>query len=99
MARDVQQEIDQTVNGNPVVLYMKGSRMMPQCGFSAAAVQMLEGIGADFKYVNVLEDPEVREGIKLYGQWPTIPQLYIGGELVGGIVLYRNRGGRSGQHE
>lgn len=76
--------IDALLAANPVVLFMKGSPDAPQCGFSAKAVGALDATGATYAHVNVLADPEIREGIKLYGDWPTIPQLYIGGELVGG---------------
>lgn len=78
------QRIDTLLQGNRVVLFMKGEPAAPQCGFSAKAVGVLEGLGVDFAHVDVLSDPEMRDGIKLYGDWPTIPQLYIGGELVGG---------------
>jgi len=82
---DVQDKIRQTVTGNKIVLYMKGSPDFPQCGFSANAVGMLHACGAqDFISVNVLEDPEIRQGIKTYANWPTIPQLYVNGEFVGG---------------
>ncbi len=82
---DIQQKIHATVTGNPVVLYMKGSPQFPQCGFSARAVQILNACGIkEFVAVDVLADPEVRDGIKAYGNWPTIPQLYVNGELVGG---------------
>ncbi len=82
---DVQQRIDDMVKGHRVMLFMKGSAQFPQCGFSGRAVQILKACGAtDLKTFNVLEDPEVRQGIKDYAQWPTIPQLYINGEFVGG---------------
>lgn len=82
---DVQQKIHATVTGNPVVLYMKGTPQFPQCGFSARAVQILKACGVDnFVAVNVLEDADIRQGIKDYANWPTIPQLYVGGEFVGG---------------
>ena len=84
-ATDVQQRIKEQVEANPVVLYMKGTPQMPQCGFSAMAVQVLQACGVkDFGSVNVLADPEIREGIKHYANWPTIPQLYVNGEFVGG---------------
>ena len=76
--------IESLLNDNRVVLFMKGEPRAPQCGFSAKAAGALGATGVEFAHVNVLEDPEIREGIKVYGQWPTIPQLYIGGELVGG---------------
>ena len=80
-----QDTIKQQVTGNKVVLYMKGSPDFPQCGFSARAVQVLHACGVDeFFTVDVLQDPEIRQGIKEYANWPTIPQLYVNGELVGG---------------
>ncbi|HMV53732.1 MAG TPA: Grx4 family monothiol glutaredoxin [Rhodocyclaceae bacterium] len=87
---DVQERIRATVTGNPVVLYMKGTPQFPQCGFSATAVQILKACGVSkFASVNVLEDMEVRDGIKQYANWPTIPQLYINGEFVGGCDIMR----------
>ena len=85
----VQQRIRQDVADNPVVLFMKGSPVFPQCGFSAAVVQILSHIGVKFKGVDVLADPSVRQGIKEYSSWPTIPQLYINGEFVGGCDIIR----------
>jgi monothiol glutaredoxin len=90
MARDVQNEIKTLVTENPVVLYMKGTPTFPMCGFSAAAVQVLEDIGVSFKSVNVLEDQDVREGVKKFSDWPTIPQLYVGGEFIGGSDIMRD---------
>jgi monothiol glutaredoxin len=85
---DVQKQIHETVTGNPVVLYMKGTPQFPQCGFSAKVVQILKTCGIkDFVAVNVLTEPEIRDGIKQYANWPTIPQLYIGGEFVGGCDI------------
>ncbi|WP_338845261.1 Grx4 family monothiol glutaredoxin [Massilia sp. W12] len=82
---DVQNWIKETVTGNPVVLFMKGTPTFPQCGFSARAVKLLQVSGAEnIVTVNVLDDPAVRQGIKDYSNWPTIPQLYIGGEFIGG---------------
>ena len=82
---DVQQRIDELVKGNRVVLFMKGTAQFPMCGFSGRAIQILKACGADdLKTVNVLEDEEVRQGIKDYAQWPTIPQLCVKGEFVGG---------------
>jgi monothiol glutaredoxin len=82
---DIKQKIHDTVTGNPVVLYMKGNKQFPQCGFSARAVQILQACGVtDFVTVDVLADPDVRQGVKDYANWPTVPQLYIGGEFVGG---------------
>ena len=76
--------IDTLLADNRIVLFMKGQPQAPQCGFSAKAVGALNSLGIDYKHVDVLADPEIRDAIKLYGDWPTIPQLYIGGELVGG---------------
>jgi monothiol glutaredoxin len=84
---DTQQRIDSLVKSNDVVLFMKGTASFPQCGFSGRAIQILKGCGLDGKTiatVNVLEDQEVRQGIKEYSNWPTIPQLYIKGEFIGG---------------
>ena len=82
---DVQQRIDELVKSSPVVLFMKGTAQFPMCGFSGRAIQVLKACGVnEFKTVNVLEDEEVRQGIKEYANWPTIPQLYVGGEFVGG---------------
>jgi monothiol glutaredoxin len=87
---NVQDRIKQTVTGNRVVLYMKGSPQMPQCGFSATAVQILKACGVDdITSVDVLADAEVRQGIKEFAQWPTIPQLYVKGEFVGGSDIMR----------
>ena len=81
--------IESILNANRVVLFMKGQPSMPQCGFSAKAVGALQDLGVEFDHVNVLADADIREGIKAYGEWPTIPQLYIDGELIGGsdIIL------------
>jgi monothiol glutaredoxin len=86
----VQEVIKEQVTKNPVVLYMKGSPDFPQCGFSANAVGILRACGVeDFYSVNVLENPEIRQGIKEYANWPTIPQLYVNGEFVGGSDILR----------
>ena len=86
----VQDTIQQTVSSNPVVLFMKGSATFPQCGFSARAVQILKACGVnDFVTVDVLADADVRQGIKEFSNWPTIPQLYIKGEFVGGSDIMR----------
>ncbi|GAA5786432.1 glutaredoxin [Chitiniphilus shinanonensis] len=87
--RNVQQEIHDTVTQNPVVLFMKGSASFPMCGFSAAAVQLLKNCDAQFVTVNVLEDQDIRQGIKDYANWPTIPQLYIKGEFIGGSDIMK----------
>jgi len=82
---DIKQKIHDTVTGNPVVLYMKGTPQMPQCGFSARAIQILQACGVkNLVTVNVLTDPDIRQGVKDYANWPTVPQLYINGEFVGG---------------
>lgn len=86
---DVHQRIDDEVKGNPVVLFMKGTPVFPQCGFSAAVVQILSQLGVKFKAIDVLKDPEIRSGIKDYSEWPTIPQLYVKGEFVGGADIVR----------
>lgn len=82
---DVQQRIDTLVKGNRVVLFMKGNAQFPQCGFSGRAVQILKACGVtELTTVNVLEDEEIRQGIKAYANWPTIPQLYVNGTFIGG---------------
>ena len=87
---DTQERIRKQVSENRIVLYMKGMPDAPQCGFSAAAVQILEACGADeVATVNVLADDEIRQGIKQFSNWPTIPQLYVGGEFVGGADIMR----------
>lgn len=87
---NVQEKIRNQVTANSVVLYMKGTPQSPQCGFSGATVQILKACGVqDFAAVDVLADPEIREGIKSYANWPTIPQLYINGEFVGGSDIIR----------
>lgn len=80
----VQEKIKQQVTENNIVLYMKGSAELPMCGFSARAVNILKSCGAKFITVDVLQDDEIRQGIKVYSNWPTIPQLYIKGEFIGG---------------
>ncbi|CAA9218348.1 MAG: Uncharacterized monothiol glutaredoxin ycf64-like [uncultured Acetobacteraceae bacterium] len=81
------ERIESDVKSNPVVLFMKGTPVFPQCGFSARVVQVLSHLGVPFKGVNVLEDMEIRDGIKAYTNWPTIPQLYVSGEFVGGCDI------------
>ena len=83
------ERIKQNVSENEVVLVMKGTPVFPQCGFSATVVQVLTHLGVQFKGINILEDPELREGIKEYSSWPTIPQLYVKGEFVGGCDIIR----------
>lgn len=79
-----EQRIDEIVKGNDVVLFMKGTPLFPQCGFSSRAVAILERLGVEYASVDVLQDMEIRQGIKAYSDWPTIPQLYVKGEFVGG---------------
>ncbi|MDA1326216.1 MAG: Grx4 family monothiol glutaredoxin [Proteobacteria bacterium] len=83
------ERIKQDITDNDVVLYMKGSPVFPQCGFSAAVVQVLTHLGVQFKGIDILADPELREGVKVYSSWPTIPQLYVKGEFVGGCDIIR----------
>ena len=78
------ERIKSQVESNPVLLYMKGTPDFPQCGFSGRAVQILEQCGVEFAYVNIFEDTEIRETLKVYSKWPTFPQLFVNGELVGG---------------
>ena len=83
------ERIESDVKSNPVVLFMKGTPVFPQCGFSAAVVQILSHMGVKFKGVDVLSDPAIRQGIKEFSNWPTIPQLYVNGEFVGGCDIMR----------
>ena len=86
----IQEKIHSQVTTNPIVLYMKGTPQFPQCGFSGATIQILQACGLqDYVTVNVLADPEIRDGIKAYANWPTVPQLYIKGEFVGGADIVR----------
>ncbi len=87
MRDDVRKKLEETVTGARVVLFMKGTKNFPQCGFSARVVQALKTAGATFTDVNVLTDPDVREGIKEFSSWPTIPQLYVDGKFVGGCDI------------
>jgi len=84
---EIKDKIQQQLGGASIVLYMKGSPQMPQCGFSAKATQMLNACGARFDSYDVLSDPELRQGLKEFSNWPTFPQLYIKGELVGGCDI------------
>ena len=86
---DISDRIQSEINSQDVVLFMKGTPVMPQCGFSAAVVGVLSHIGVQFRGVNVLEDEQIREGIKAYSDWPTIPQLYVKGEFMGGCDIVR----------
>ena len=87
---DVMERIKSTVDGSPIVLFMKGTPDFPQCGFSSRVVQALKAVDAEFASVNVLEDPDVRANLPRYANWPTFPQLYVGGELVGGCDIVVN---------
>ena len=84
---DVNERINDQIQTNPVLLYMKGTPDFPQCGFSGQTVAALKAIGKPFAYVNIFEDPEIREGLKAYSNWPTFPQLYVNGELIGGCDI------------
>ena len=88
-ASPVHSFIADTVSENPVVLFMKGNAEQPQCGFSALVVQILDHLGVDYATVNVLANDEIRQGIKTYSDWPTIPQLYVKGEFVGGCDIIK----------
>ena len=81
---DAQNRIDELVKSNEVVLFMKGTALFPQCGFSSRAVAILDRLGVTYETVDVLQDPEIRQGIKQYSDWPTVPQLYVKGDFVGG---------------
>jgi monothiol glutaredoxin len=99
MTEDARTRIDQTVKGNNVVLFMKGTPLFPQCGFSSRAVAILDHLGVEYTSVDVLQDQAVRQGIKEYSDWPTIPQLYVKGEFVGGsdIMMEMYENGELGQ--
>ena len=96
---DAQSRIAEIVTGNDVVLFMKGTPLFPQCGFSSKAVAMLEHLGVGFESVDVLQDMEIRSGIKQYSDWPTVPQLYVKGEFVGGsdIMMEMYQAGELGE--
>ena len=91
---DVAERIKSVIEGSPVVLFMKGTPDFPQCGFSAQTVAALRAVGAEFSYINIFEEPELRDALKRYSNWPTYPQLYVNGELVGGcdiaLELYKS---------
>ena len=97
---DVLQQIDQTVKANDVVLFMKGTPQFPMCGFSGQVVQILDYLGVQYAGVNVLDDEGIRQGIKDYANWPTIPQLYVKGEFLGGCDIIREmfQSGELAQH-
>ena len=94
MTPEVKERIDSLVRQHKILVFMKGTKLMPQCGFSNNVVQILNALGKPYETVDVLEDSEIRQGIKEYSSWPTIPQLYVGGEFLGGsdvaIELYNN---------
>jgi monothiol glutaredoxin len=91
---DVLDRIKQQVEDNPVIIYMKGTPQFPQCGFSSRAVEALQGCGESFSYINVLDDPEIFANLPRFADWPTFPQVYIDGELIGGcditLEMYAN---------
>lgn len=89
MTNPAHDKIKKTVTENDVVLYMKGNPTFPQCGFSSTVVQILDYIGTEYASVNVLDDPEIRQGIKEYNNWPTIPQVFVKGEFIGGCDILR----------
>lgn len=94
MTPELKQRLDDIVNSSPVFVFMKGNKLMPQCGFSNNVVQILNTLGVPFETFDVLSDGDIRQGIKEYSQWPTIPQVYVNGEFIGGsdilIELYQN---------
>jgi monothiol glutaredoxin len=94
MTPEVKTKIEQLLDQNKILVFMKGSKLMPQCGFSNNVVQILNTLGVPYETVDILADPEIRQGIKEYSNWPTIPQIYLNGEFVGGsdiaIELYQN---------
>jgi monothiol glutaredoxin len=89
MSNSAHDRIQSDIGSNDVVLFMKGTPVFPQCGFSAATVQILTNLGVKFKAIDVLKDPEIRQGIKEFSNWPTIPQLYVKGEFVGGCDIIK----------
>lgn len=84
---DVMERIKEQLSSHPVLLYMKGTPYFPQCGFSGKAVQIMQACETEFAYVNIYEDEEIRENLKVYSNWPTYPQLYVNGELIGGADI------------
>lgn len=89
MARAIMDEIQSEVAGNPILIYMKGTKEAPQCGFSAAAVQVLLSYGVPVKDVNILADPEKMQAVKQFSNWPTMPQIFIGGQFIGGCDIIK----------
>lgn len=86
---EIHSKIETMVKDNPVILFMKGDKQFPQCGFSSQVVQILDHLDVEYETINVLEDQEIRQGIKTFSDWPTIPQLYVKGEFVGGCDIIR----------
>lgn len=86
---DVNHKIQETIENNRIVIYMKGTPSFPMCGFSAATIEVFNGLGVPYETVDVLQDPEIREGIKVFSKWPTIPQVYVAGKFVGGCDIIR----------
>ena len=84
---DINHRIKEQIENNPIILYMKGTPDFPQCGFSGQTVAALKSVGKPFSYINIFEDPEIREGLKVFSNWPTFPQLYVKGELIGGADI------------
>ncbi|MCS6926382.1 MAG: Grx4 family monothiol glutaredoxin [Candidatus Binatia bacterium] len=89
MTDDILAQIDEQVKKHPILIYMKGTPSFPMCGFSAATIQVFDSLGVPYETVDVLENPAIREGIKRYSNWPTIPQVYINGEFIGGCDIIR----------
>ncbi len=99
LSADTRARIESILSSHEVVLFMKGSPERPQCGFSMKASSIVGGLVADYAHVDVLQDPEIREGIKVYGQWPTLPQLYVKGELIGGSDIIEQMSNSGELHE
>ena len=90
MDETLKKRIEETLGKKPIVVFMKGTKSFPQCGFSATVVEVMKRMGADFEDVNILADPELRSGLKEYANWPTFPQVYINGKLIGGCDIVRD---------
>lgn len=90
MDEQIKQRIQETIDSQPVVVFMKGTKHFPQCGFSATVVEVMKRLNVDFKDVNILTDPELRQGIKDFSNWPTIPQVYLDGKFIGGCDIVRD---------
>jgi monothiol glutaredoxin len=89
MSQNTQEKIAKQIKENSILIYMKGNRQFPQCGFSAAVIDVFNQLGTEYQTVDVLEDPEIRDGIKTFSNWPTIPQVYIQGKFIGGCDIVR----------